>query len=126
MNNLLISVIILSILVSVGAVVINYVSQITDLSSRSSDLETHNIAAYKLINYSSAETVFIIVNYGYSNVYVEKILCLSNYSSDKIVINISRIIDSRDTYITRYKSDLGSFKCFVYGDKWFEEVRDID
>mgnify|MGYP001626149082 CR=1 FL=1 len=121
MNNLIISIILLAILAGASAFFVSELSQMGSVNNYS--VYTYNIVVYKFINYSTQKTYFLIINYGYDEAYLDKIICLNeSNSSEYILVSLSLTIYSQDNKIIEYNDTLRNFKCFIYGDKWFKSI----
>ncbi len=121
MNNLIISIILLAIMAGASVFFISELSQIN--SSNNYSIYTYNVVAYKFANYSNHSTYFLIINYGYDEIYIDRIICFNeNKSSEYTVINLSLIISPQDSKVIEYSGIPPDFKCFIYGDKWFKNI----
>lgn len=117
MNNLLVSLLILVILVGVGSTLIRDLNTSTS-KENIPKINPVNIATYKISN-GTGETLIIVLNYGYKDVYVSKIICYSMNDTNYVEKQVDKILNPGKALALSIDSG-GSANtfCIVLGDSW--------
>lgn len=120
MDNMLLSLIVLAILVSVGSVLLEEANTVNSHTSNLK-LETVNIVVYKITN--DTTTLFIVINYGAREVFIEQLKCYSNTTRSLIYeILVDRYLDSRKSLEIFANRNLEDSFCIISGDSWVKVV----
>ncbi|MEZ0290767.1 MAG: hypothetical protein ABWJ42_06755 [Sulfolobales archaeon] len=120
MDNMLLSLIVLAILVSVGSVLLEEANTVSSHTSNLK-LETVNIVVYKITN--DTTTLFIVINYGAREVFIEQLKCYSNTTRSLIYeILVDRYLDSRKSLEIFANRNLEDSFCIISGDSWVKVV----
>jgi len=121
LNNLVVSMLLLAILAGASVFFVSELSQMKIGNSYSNF--SYNIIAYKFVNYSDQKTYFLIINYGYHEVYIDKIICVDlDNNTNHILISVKTTSYPQENLIIYHNEILNNYRCLLYGDNWFKNI----